>query len=397
MRSTDLDNPRRTYLDWNASAPLSAAARAAMLDALGNVGNASSIHAEGRRARRLIEDARAALAAAAGLRGGTATFTSGATEAANLALGPVWRKGKGELRFGRLFVSAIEHPCVLAGGRFAVNTVERFAVRADGTADLDDLAARLARRDGGLPLVALMAVNNETGVIQPVAQAAELAHAHGGSLLVDAVQAAGRIPLDMVASGADFLILSSHKIGGPQGAGALLIADEGLSPTPLLTGGGQEARRRAGTENVAAIAGFGAAAAEIPVRLGDIARQRELRDWMEGQLRTISGQLGIAPPVVFGAAGSRVGNTGCFGVAGIAAETALIGLDLAGIAVSSGSACSSGKVARSHVLAAMGVDDAAAATALRIGIGPDTTRDDIGRFLAAWTDIAGRIGAKAVA
>lgn len=390
---------RRVYLDYNASAPLLPAARAAMLEALESTGNASSVHAEGRAGRRRIEEARAALGEAIGAPPGGILFTSGASEAANLALSPRMRRGRQDLRFGHLYVSAIEHPCVLAGGRFAENAVTRFAVGADGVADLGDLAERLTRHDAasGPPLVALMAVNNETGVIQPVAQAGEMVHARGGMLLVDAVQAFGRMPIDLARTGADFLLLSAHKIGGPQGAGALVLANGDLFPTPLIKGGGQESNRRAGTENIAAIAGFGAAARQMRSRIAKMAETAALRDWMQAELITISNQCGVAPPVYFGAEGPRVANIACYGVPGISAETALIALDLAGVAVSSGSACSSGKVRKSHVLAAMGVDDAAAKTALRISLGPDTTRNDIGRFLAAWTDIVRRQGARAVA
>jgi cysteine desulfurase len=397
--AADVKEIRRVYLDYNASAPLLPAARLAMLEALEPTGNASSVHAEGRAGRRRIEEARTALAEAIGARPGGIVFTAGASEAANLALSPQMRLGRQEMRFGHLYVSAIEHPCVLAGGRFAEYAVSRYAVHADGVADLGDLAESLSRHDpaGGPPLVALMAVNNETGVIQPVAQAGEMVHARGGMLLVDAVQAFGRMPLDLAKTGADLLLLSAHKIGGPQGAGALVLANGDLRPLPLIKGGGQELNRRAGTENIAAISGFGAAARQMPAQVAKIAEMAALRDWMQTEFVTISNRCGIAPPVFFGAESGRVANTCCFGVPGIAAETALIGLDLEGIAVSSGSACSSGKVRKSHVLAAMGVDDALAKTALRISFGPDTTREEIGRLLSAWTDIVRRQGAKAVA
>jgi len=388
----------RTYLDHNASAPLLPEARSAMVEALAHAGNPSSVHAEGRALRKFVEDARASLAAAIGCAPRQVVFTSGATEAANHALSPVLRKGGREVAVSRLYVSAIEHPCVLRGGRFGASAVETLPVTEAGVVDLAALERALARhdRDAGAPMVSLMLANNETGAIQPIAEAARLVRAAGGYLVVDAVQAMGRIGIPLASFGADFLLLSSHKIGGPQGAGALILGDPELSPVPHLRGGGQERGHRPGTENVAAIAGFGAAAAAIPAALAQTGHVARLRDSIEDGLRTISRQTGnrVGEPVFFGAGGDRLPNTSCFAVPGIRAETALIALDLAGVAVSSGSACSSGRVAKSHVLAAMGVEDEIAACALRLSLGRDSVEADAGRFLAAWTDIAGRAAAR---
>ena len=314
-------------------------------------------------------------------------------------LTPDWRDGRARRHFSRLYVSAIEHPCVLAGGRFAKDRIAVFPVDRDGVADLAALRQLLGAHDSGEgdPLVALMFANNETGVIQPVAEAAELAHEFGGLLLVDAVQAFGKAAFEPAQLGADAVIVSAHKVGGPQGAGALAVCHPGLEPVALLTGGGQETFHRAGTENVAAIAGFGAAAAQIGEIIAKTDEVLALRDWLEAELNTISKGTGAPAPVVFGARASRLPNTACFAVTGVKAETALIALDLAGVAVSSGSACSSGKVRKSHVLAAMGFDDRLSAAAIRVSIGIDTTRDEIGRFLSAWRDIIGRLAATSAA
>src|SRR5262245_12351802 len=245
----------RIYLDWNATTPLRPEAKAAMAHAWEAGGNPSSVHAEGREARRLVEEARAAIAASVGANAQNVIFTSGGTEANSLALTPGLRRGNGPT-VERLLVSAIEHPSVLAGGRFAADAIGFIPVTRAGVVDLDRLRARL---DGSPALVSIMLANNETGAIQPVAEAVELVHEAGGLLHVDAIQALGKIPVHLASIGADLLSLSAHKIGGPKGAGALVLAEglEGLSP--LLRGGGQEKGRRAGTENVAAIAGFGGA------------------------------------------------------------------------------------------------------------------------------------------
>jgi cysteine desulfurase len=360
----------RAYLDWNATAPLRPQARAAMVAALDVTGNPSSVHAEGRRTRHLVENAREQVAALVGAEPRNVIFTSGGTEANALALSP--RTGGG---FGRLLVSAIEHASVLAGGRF--QAVEKIPVTPAGYIDLSALRRMLK---GAPALVSVMLANNETGVVQPVCEAARLVHEAGGLLHVDAVQAAGRIPCDIKVLGADLATVSAHKIGGPMGVGALVKAREAIHIEPLIRGGGQERGARSGTEMVPNIAGFGAAAALIKTETAtESAAVAALRDRLE------QGIIQIAPEaVIFGRAAERVPNTTLFTVEGMKAETAIIAFDLDGVAVSSGSACSSGKVAPSHVLAAMGVAPALAQGAVRVSLGPTTTAADIDRFLDAW-------------
>lgn len=376
----------RIYLDWNATAPLMAAARDAMLDALSLPGNPSSVHAEGRAARGVIERARREVAALVGAEPAHVTFTASATEAANQVLSPVYRMGKSRVAIGKLYVSAIEHPAVRAGGRFASDHVTEVPVTRSGILDLDALTTRLAAHDlaDGLPLVAVMLVNNETGIIQPIREVSAIVKKFGGLLVVDAVQAAGRIPLSIAELGADFLILSAHKLGGPKGVGALVSRGETLMPEPLVRGGGQEKGHRAGTENLAAIAGFGAAAREMASELAQRnARLTALRD------RAEQAMLSAAPDtVIYGRSEARVGNTSFFHLPGLKAETGQIAFDLEGVALSAGAACSSGKVGASHVLTAMGED--AATGALRLSIGPATPESDIDRFVAAFAKIAAR-------
>jgi cysteine desulfurase len=369
----------RVYLDWNASAPLRIEAREAARAALELTGNPSSVHGEGRAARRLIEEGRGEVAALVGADPRNVIFTSGGTEANALALSPSVEQGADRAPRDRLLISAIEHPSVRAGGRFAARDIEEIPVRADGVVDLATLEQRLPK--GGRVLVSLMAANNETGVVQPVAVAAEIVHRHGGLLHVDAVQAAGRMPLDINALGADLLTLSAHKIGGAKGAGALIKRDEALHfADPLIRGGGQERGSRAGTENVAAIAAFGAAAAACQkALLAETAHMVALRDRLEAGLHALTPEA-----VIFGAETQRLPNTTLVAIPGAKAETLVIGFDLDGVAVSSGAACSSGKVAPSHVLAAMGVPAELARGAIRISIGPATTEAEIGRFLEVW-------------
>jgi len=380
MRNEADVTAERAYFDWNATAPLRAEARAAMLAALDVTGNASSVHAEGRAARRLVEEARAKIAALVGAEPQNVIFTSGATEANMLALTP----NLGAVpRRDRLFVSAIEHPSVRGGGRFATDELEELPVTAEGVVDLDALRTALGKSKH--PLISVMVANNETGVIQPIHAIAEIVHTAAGILHVDAVQGAGR--LDMAELGADLISLSSHKIGGPQGAGAL-IRRAGLAPEPLIRGGGQERGFRAGTENVAAIAGFGAAAEAARVGLAtERARMAVLRNRMEADIRTVTPEL-----VVFGENAPRLPNTSLLAVPGTKAETALIAFDLNGIALSSGSACSSGKVQPSHVLAAMGVEPDLARAALRISLGWETTEADLDRLLNAWKKVVSSLG-----
>src|SRR5438132_2344320 len=373
------DMAERIYLDWNATAPLRPEAKAAMAHAWEVGGNPSSVHAEGRQARRLVEDARAAVAAAVGAGAENVIFTSGGTEANSLALSPAVRRGKGPAAL-RLLISAIEHASVLSGGRFAADAIGTIGVTREGVVDLDRLRALL---DGAPALVSIMLANNEAGAIQPVPEAADIVHAAGGLLHVDAIQALGKIPFDLASTGADLTSLSAHKIGGPKGVGALVLAEgvEGLMP--LLRGGGQEKGRRAGTEDVAGIAGFGAAVkAALTGRERDTSRMEGLRSRLEAGLRQTPGA------VVFAGEAKRLPNTVLFAVPGMRAETAVIGFDLAGIAVSSGSACSSGKVQPSHVVQAMGFGPELAQGAVRLSLGWSTTEADIDSALEAWRKLA---------
>ena len=373
----------RSYFDWNATTPLRPEAAEALQGALAVPGNPSSVHAEGRVARRIVEDAREAVAALVAARPGDVIFTSSGTEANMLALTPAIQTPDERRPRERLFISAIEHASVRSGGRFPGNAVADIPVDSDGCVDLAALPEALA--GASRPLVSIMVANNETGVVQPVAAAAEIAHAAGGLLHVDAVQAAGRIACDINALGADLMTLSAHKIGGPKGVGALIRAREDIHfPEPLIRGGGQERGLRAGTENVAGIAAFGAAAAAAR-RDGpaEAERMRALRDALEAGLKA------IAPgAIIFGATAERLPNTTLFSAAGLKAETAVIAFDLEGIAVSSGAACSSGKVQPSHVLAAMGVSPALTRGAVRVSLGWTTTESDIERFLNAWRKLA---------
>ncbi len=371
----------RAYFDWNATAPLRPEARAAMVAALGLTGNASSVHAEGRAARQLIENARVQVAALLGAEASHVTFTSGATEANMLALSPAVTTGGRKGLRGKLFFAATEHPSVRAGGRFPADKIEELAVGRDGLVDLHALKEALAGAER--PLVSVMLANNETGVIQPIAEIAGIVHEAGGLLHVDAVQGAGRILCRMDELGADLLTLSSHKLGGPQGAGALICGRGIQIEEPLIRGGGQERGLRAGTENVAAIAGFGAAcAAALAVRQPAAARMAALRDRLEAGLKAIAPEV-----VIFGAGAPRLPNTSLFAVPGAKAETALIAFDLSGIALSSGSACSSGKVQVSAVLAAMGVEPELARGALRASLGWTTTENEVDNLLNAWRNV----------
>jgi len=368
----------RTYFDWNATAPLREEARIATIAALKVAGNASSVHAEGRAARSLVEHAREQVANLVGADAKNVTFTSGATEANMYALTPAIEIGGRKEPRDRLFVSAIEHPSVRSGGRFAAEQVEALPVTDDGVVDLVALKTAVAR--AVRPLVSIMLANNETGVIQPIAQIADTVHAANGVLHVDAVQGPGRIDCDVDALGADLLSISSHKLGGPQGAGALVRRGDIHIAEPLIRGGGQERGQRAGTENVVAIAGFGAAA--IAATQVDVRRMAALRDRLESDLKAATPQA-----VVFGAGVPRLPNTTLFAVPGLKAETAIIAFDLNGIAVSSGSACSSGKVQASHVLAAMGVDPSLSRAAVRVSLGWTTTEADLEALLTAWNKV----------
>jgi cysteine desulfurase len=373
----------RIYLDWNATAPLRREAREAMTAAMDLSGNPSSVHAEGRRARKLVEDARAAVAGAVGALPRNVIFTSGGTEANALALTPGLRRVSGP-PVERLAVSAIEHASVLVGGRFPTEAISNIGVTRSGLVDLDRLRVMLA--DLPPALVSIMLANNETGAVQPVAEAGEIVHSAGGLLHVDAIQAFGKIPFDINALNADLLALSAHKIGGPKAAGALVLAEGLLGPEPLLRGGGQERGHRAGTENVAGIAGFGAAvSAALSTVDRDAIRLEGLRNHLENGLRQTPDMIVFSDDV------TRLPNTTLFTVPGLKAETAVIGFDLAGIAVSSGSACSSGKVHPSHVLQAMGYGPKLAQGAVRLSLGWSTSEADIDRCLEAWRKLVGTL------
>jgi cysteine desulfurase len=375
--------PDRVYLDWNATTPLRPEAREAMAAAWDILGNPSSVHAEGRQARRLVEEARGRIAGALAAQPRDVVFTSGGTEANALALTPGLRRGSG-LPVERLAISAIEHTSVLAGGRFSASAISAVGVTRSGLLDLDRLRATL---EGGPPtLVSVMLANNETGALQPVKEAGEIVHAAGGLLHVDAIQAFGKIPFDINKIKADIVTLSAHKVGGPKGAGALVLSEGISGPEPLLRGGGQERGHRAGTENVAGIAGFGAAVkAAMGALDGDVTRLEILRNRLESGLRQTPGVI------VFSDEAPRLPNTTLFTVPGLKAETAVIGFDLAGIAVSSGSACSSGKVQPSHVLKAMGFGPELAQGAVRLSLGWSTSGADIDRCLEAWRKLAGTL------
>jgi len=375
----------RVYLDHNATSPLRPPAREAMLSALAETGNASSVHREGQAARACVEKARAQVARLVGADPQAVVFTSGATEAIAAALSPELELSSRAVVCDVLLISAIEHPAVRAGGRFAPGKIEIIPVDGEGLLDLAALEIMLARHKsaGRRAFVSVMAANNETGVMQPLGEIAKLVHPVDGVFHVDAVQVVGRYPFDLETSGADLISISSHKLGGPQGAGAIIVRNAETRVPPLVRGGGQERGARAGTENVAAIAGFGAAAEaaalDVSVEAGRLAG---LREKLERGIRTITSSA-----VIFSEPALRVPNTTCFAVPGMTAETALIAFDLEGVAVSSGSACSSGKVAASETLKAMKIDPALAKGGIRASTGWNTADADIVRFLEVFARV----------
>lgn len=367
----------RAYLDWNATAPLLPEARAAVERALDVSGNPSSVHAEGRRARAIVETAREQVAALVGARPSEIVFTSGATESCATVLAAPW---------AAIITADIEHDAVLQPIAAASGERARLPVDAQGRVDVHDLAGKarsaIARHGAGRVMIALQSANNETGVLQPVSEAGLIARESGAVLFTDAVQAVGRVPIDFATLGADFMALSAHKLGGPKGIGALVIRD-GAELRALIRGGGQERRRRGGTENIPGIAGFGAAAEAAQRTIAGRERVTALRDRLE------AGLIELTPNAhIMGMGAERLPNTTCIALAGMSAETLVIRFDLAGIAVSAGAACSAGKIGVSHVLMAMGLDEVAARSAIRISIGPTTTEHDIDRCLAAWREIA---------
>jgi len=380
----------RAYLDHNATTPVRPEVMEAVAHALSLPGNPSSVHGEGRAARGALERAREQVAALVGARASNVVFTSGGTEANVAVLSPGLMDCDGGRDCVRtpatlLLHSASEHACVRDGHRFPVKAVEAIPVAENGLVDLAWLDDRLARfvadNPGARALVSIHLANNETGVIQPIAEAAAIVHRHGGLLHSDAVQAAGKIAIDIMALGADVLTLSAHKIGGPKGVGAIVFRTGALELADKpMRGGGQERGWRAGTENLPGIIGFGAAAEVARKLLTDEAeRLARLRDRLEAGLVALSPETAI-----FGKAAPRLPNTSAFATPGLKAETVLIKLDLAGAALSSGSACSSGKVKRSHVLDAMKIDPAMSAGALRASLGWTTCEAEIDLFLAAY-------------
>jgi cysteine desulfurase len=364
----------RVYLDYNATAPARPEAVEAVVRALETGGNPSSIHAAGRAARALLERAREQVSALVKARPQDLVFTSGGTEANNLAIESAAMSG--EVR--RLIVSAVEHPSVLESAMATRLPIDVWPVTRDGMADLDWLRERLARWDGadGRPFAALMLANNETGVIQPVAEAAELIHAAGGWLHVDAVQAAGKTPIEAYGIGADTLSISAHKLGGPAGSGALVVCC-GQDLSRRINGGGQERGRRGGTENLAGAVAFGASAEAAGRDMGKLAAQVAWRDAAAVRLKREAGV------VILGESSPRLTNTLCFAAPGFSSELQVMALDLAGVMISSGAACSSGKVKTSHVVEAMGRPDLATC-AIRVSGGWATTEDDWNAFVEAW-------------
>jgi cysteine desulfurase len=363
---------RETYLDWNATAPLRPEAGAAVAAALARCGNPSSVHRWGRAARQGVERAREAVAALIGAAPDGVVFVSGGTEANHLALLGTGRE--------RVLVSAVEHSSVLE----AVPGAEPIAVDAEGIVDLARLEQLLAA-DPRPAIVSVMLANNETGIIQPVAEISAIAHAYGALFHCDAVQGAGKLPLATARIGADLVSLSAHKLGGPPGIGALVVTGN-AEPTPMIRGGSQERGRRAGSENLPGIAGFAAAAEAAVAGIADYQRVRQLRDGLE------AAAIAAAPEaVVIGAGVKRLPNTTALALPGVPAATQVIALDLDGVMVSAGAACSSGKVGPSHVLAAMGIAPEIATGTIRISLGWTTTKADIAHFLDAWAGLHRRL------
>lgn len=388
----------RIYLDYNASAPLLEPVKVAMIEAFDVFGNGSSVHSQGRKVHGRIETAREQVAKMVGARGQDVIFTSGGTEANNLALTPSLFP-KDLQSQARLYVSAIEHPSILNGMRFEKDQITVIPVTREGVVDVKWLRNELLNSED-VPeephknephkkqikpiLVSVMAANNETGIIQPIAEIADIVHEAGGLLHSDCVQVLGKMPLLLPMTNADLISVSAHKIGGPQGVGALILRDASVVlREPHVAGGGQELKRRGGTENMAGIVGFGVACEVVnETQAAEQGRIKDLRDQLE------VGLLDVSPDaVVFGKDVQRLGNVCCFAVPGFSAETQVIQLDLMNISLSSGSACSSGKVDHSHVLKAMAVKETISHAALRVSLGPQSSLDDVNGFLKAWESI----------
>lgn len=368
-------------MDYNATAPIRSSVIEMVAAAMQTVGNPSSVHTAGRSARRMVEDARTKVAALAGCRSRDVTFCSGGTEASNAVI-----RGSGA---ASTIVSAIEHDCGFAAAKLAGVPSYTLGVSTNGLVDLEQLRRLLAEVPAPA-LVSVMLANNETGALQPVREIADIAHEFGARVHTDAVQAAGKISLDFSALGADYLTLSSHKIGGPQGVGAVITAP--TAPlAPLIAGGGQELGRRSGTENVAGIAGFGVAAIEAMDDLADSKRIEAMRDRFEAAVSDHANTVHF-----IGREAPRTANTSCVAMPGVKGETQVMHFDLNGICLSSGSACSSGKVKVSHVLSAMGYDDETADASIRVSLGRLSTDSDIDRLIAAWKSLYDRTVGRAV-
>jgi cysteine desulfurase len=361
---------RQIYMDYNATAPTRPEAIEAVAGCLVRAGNPSSVHRFGRLARRTVEEAREAVARAVGARLAEILFVSGGSEANNLAL-----KGSGA---ARVLASAIEHDSVLAAA-----PGERIPVDREGVVDVAALE-RMLGADPRPALVSVMLANNETGAIQPIVDIVRIARARGAQVHCDAVQALGRIEFDLHALGLDFASLSAHKLGGPMGVGALYVRG-GLALSAQIVGGGQERGLRAGTPNLPGIVGFGVAARQAHDDLEDMTRIRGLRDRLEAGIKRLQPSVRIFAEDV-----ERLPNTSCFAVGGFGAETQVIALDLAGIAVSAGAACSSGRVQSSHVLRAMGADAELAGSAIRVSLGWQSEERDVDEFLTAWGALLAR-------
>jgi cysteine desulfurase len=375
-----MSTKKSVYLDHNATTPVRPEAVVAITDALALEGNPSSIHAAGRAAKAVMERARDQIAFATGATAAEVVFTSGGTEANGATL-----IGSGAKY---LVVSATEHDSIISGAEATSLPVHVISVDDHGILELEGLKTVLSREgEGGL--VSVMLANNETGVVQAIRSIADIGHDHGALVHCDAVQALGKIPVDMAALDVDYLSVSAHKIGGPKGVGALVVR-AGLEIAPLVTGGGQEKGRRSGTENLIGIAGFGAAASVVEDSLRHMESLQTLRDTMEVRL------LAIAPgAVIFGRDTQRLPNTTCIGMPGVRNELQVMAFDLEGLFISAGSACSSGKVASSHVLAAMHVDDAIGGNAIRISLGWNTQAGDIDRLVDVWEQVYRRQADKA--
>lgn len=366
-------------MDYNATAPIRESVIETVACVMAEVGNPSSVHASGRRARKHVEEARSKITALTGARVRDVTFCSGGTEANNAVI-----RGSGA---ASIIVSSIEHDCGLAAAELAGVPVFHLPVSNDGIVDLDALSDLLENAPKPA-LVSVMLVNNETGVVQPVSEVSQVAKKFDARVHTDAIQAAGKLDMDFSALGVDYLTLSSHKIGGPQGVGAIVTAP--TAPLkPLVAGGGQELGRRSGTENVAGIAGFGVAALEALEDLSDVARVAKMRGRFEEAVRQASNDA-----VIIGADADRVANTSCVAMPGVKGETQVMHFDLNGICLSSGSACSSGKVKVSHVLSAMGYSPEMAEASIRVSLGRLTKEEDIDHLIKAWQNLYQRTTAR---